>query len=145
MNNLNELAGSLIFLSGIGQIGLALSSPLIPLLLNWKKEMCKVQLLLQQVFWTYSIYILCINLFFGCISSFITKSLIDGSILSTFLTGFIFLYWLGRLLIQFFYYDRREMPKGLIYSAGEIVLIIAFIFFSSSYGLALFINYSQIL
>lgn len=131
---------SWIFLAGIGQIGLVLGSLAIPKILNWREELNKVQTLIKQIFWTYAGYILITNLCFGLISVFATNALIDKSILATAVTGFISLYWLSRIVIQFFYFDRRSFPNGKMLLAGEIMLIALFVFLTLVYGYSFYLN-----
>src|SRR3569623_1699428 len=91
-----------ILMAGIAQIALALGSISIPQILNWKDKLAQTNTLIKQIFWVYACYILIINLSFGLLSVFNYKELASGSRLGTIITGFIALYWLSRLLIQFF-------------------------------------------
>ena len=128
------------FLAGIGQIILVISSLAIPKILKWKKELSKVQMLIRQMFWTYAGYILFINLCFGLISVFGTKSLTDRSTLATAVTGFITLYWLSRIVIQFLYFDRKGFPPGKMLLLGEILLVLLFVFLTLIYGWSFYLN-----
>lgn len=130
----------LIFLAGLAQIALVLGSLAIPKILNWKEELNKVQPLIKQIFWTYAGYILVTNLCFGLVSVFATKALIDKSVLATAVTGFICLYWLSRIAIQFFYFDRKNFPNGKTLLAGEILLVALFVFLTMVYGYSFYLN-----
>lgn len=129
-----------IFWCGIGHVVLCLGSLYIPKALQWKKHLTHLQPLLKQMFWTYAGYILAINFSFGIISIFGSRELVDHSFLSKSLTLFIGLYWLTRIGIQFFYFDKSEAPKGLIYTLGEIALIGMFLLFTVTYLIAFFFN-----
>lgn len=129
-----------IFLAGVFQIVLVLGSLVIPKLLNWKDELSKVALLIQQIFWTYAGYILVTNLCFGILSIWSPESLLDRSFLAKAVTLFIGMYWLARIAIQFFYFDRKSAPKGLIYSLGECALVSLFIFLTLVYLSAFYFN-----
>jgi len=131
---------TLVFLAGISQLVLALASLTIPHLLNWKNELLKLQPLMRQIFWTYSGYILTLNLSFGLLSALAPASLTDGSFLGLVLTLFIAFYWLTRIGIQFFYFDRKNAPKGWIYIWGEVALVCLFIFLTFAYGSASYYN-----
>jgi len=68
MNMFNYYADhlpALLTLAGIGQVMLAAVSPLIPLVLRWREQTARLDMLTRQVFWTYAGYILVINLCFG--------------------------------------------------------------------------------
>jgi len=132
----------LLKLAGILQICLCLGSLAIPKLLNWKGELANVSKIISQIFWTYAGYILVINFSFGIISFFGAEELLGKTFLSKSICIFIFLYWLTRILIQFFYFDTKSAPQGFIYKAGEIALVALFIFLTVVYGWVSFLNFS---
>ena len=133
----------LIFFSGIFHIILVVGSLAIPYLLHWKEELSKVNILIRQMFYTYAGYILFTNLCFGLISVASPQSILQSGILASCVTAFIALYWIGRIGIQFFYFDRTAAPKGLIYTAGEIMLVCLFFFFAIVYSCAFYVNVSS--
>ena len=133
----------IIRLAGLAQIALVMGSFAIPRVLNWRGELAKVQPLIKQMFWTYAAYILVINLCFGLLSVFCYPELVNGSKLAMLLTGFIAVYWISRILIQFFYFDRAGFPAGIWHKAAEAALVSLFIFLSVVYSRAAYINYFQ--
>lgn len=138
---MNEaLIRKLIFWSGIGHFALCIGSLFIPKVLQWQKHLENLQPLLRQMFWTYAAYILVINCSFGIISVFGGRELLDHSFLAKSITLFIGIYWLSRIGIQFFYFDKSEAPKGLLYTLGEMALIGLFVFFALTYLVAFFFN-----
>jgi len=134
------LIQKLIFWSGIGHFALCIGSLFIPKAMEWQKHLKNLQLLLRQMFWTYAAYILMINFCFGIISVFGSYELLDHSFLAKSVTLIIGIYWLTRIGIQFFYFDKSDAPKGLLYTLGEIVLIGLFGFFTITYLIAFFFN-----
>lgn len=136
----SQLLGYLIFFAGLAQIALVLGSTAIPKLLNWKEELLKTNLLIRQIFWTYAGYILVINFSFGLLSILGVQELLNRSFLAKAVTLFIALYWITRILIQFFYFDTSSAPKGLIYKVGEITLILLFFFLAIIYSWAFICN-----
>jgi len=134
----------LVFIAGLAQVVLVLGSLAIPKILNWRPELAKVQPLIKQMFWTYAAYILVINLCFGLLSIFDCQDLIKGSKLAMLITGFIAVYWISRVLIQFFYFDRANFPAGKWNRLAEVLLVSLFVFLSVVYGRAFYINYMQI-
>jgi hypothetical protein len=132
-----------LYLAGLSQIALVIGSLAIPKILNWQYELAKIQPLIKQMFWTYAAYILVINLCFGLLSIFDFKELTNGSTLAVMITGFIALYWISRILIQFLYFDRSNFPAGIWNVIGEIVLIAVFMFLSVVYSLTFYFNYQK--
>lgn len=129
----------LIFAAGIGQLVLIVASLAIPRVLRWREDTAKLRPLTRQVFWTYAIYIWATNLAFGLVSLQPTW-LLDHSPLAACVTGFTAAYWIGRVLIQFFYFDRSDAPSGLHVRVAEIGLVGLFVFLSLVYGTALLFN-----
>lgn len=103
-----------------------------------------MQPLLRQMFWTYAAYILVINFCFGIVSIFGTEELVNHSFLAKSINLFIAVYWLARIFIQFFYFDKTDAPQGLIYTLGEVALVGLFVFFTLVYSLAFLYNISWI-
>jgi hypothetical protein len=92
------------------------------------------------MFWTYAGYILVINFSFGLISAFGADELIAKTFLAKCISVFIFLYWLARVMIQFFYFDTKSAPQGWIFKAGETGLNCLFVFLTLIYGWIAYLN-----
>jgi hypothetical protein len=133
----------LVFTAGLAQVTLAFGSLAIPKILKWTGELAKVQPLIRQMFWTYAAYIFVINLCFGLISLLDYKELTSTSNLATIITGFIAVYWISRVLIQFFYFDRKNFPPGILNKLAEVALVTLFVFLSVVYGAAFYTNYQH--
>ena len=70
--------------------------------------------------------------------------LLDRSPLASCVTGFITAYWVGRVLIQFFYFDRSDAPPGRLVHLAEVALIGLFIYLSLIYAAAFLLNLRMI-
>lgn len=139
MSVIFSILPQLILLAGIGQLLLICASLAIPRVLKWKEDTAKLRPLTRQVFWTYAVYIWSINLAFGLVS-LKPAWLLDGSPLAACVTGLMAAYWIGRVLIQFFYFDRTDAPSGLHVKLAEIALVGLFVFLSLTYALAVWFN-----
>lgn len=132
----------LVFLAGLGQLALIVASLAIPRVLRWREDTAKLRPLTRQVFWTYALYIWSINLGFGLVS-LRPDWLLDHSPLACCATGLIAAYWAGRILIQFFYFDRSDAPPGWHVKLAEAALALLFFFLALTYGAALVFNLGQ--
>lgn len=130
----------LVTLAGIGQLALIVISLAIPRILRWREQMTTWRPLTRQLFWTYAGYIWATNLCFGLVSTIGPHWLLDGSPLAAAVTGFIALYWGARLIIQFAYFDRSDMPVGPGYRLAEAAMVGLFAFLTLTYGGALLLN-----
>ena len=134
----------LIFLAGFAQILLAVFSIVIPFVLKWKAEMAKVNGLIRNIFYTYSVYIFAINVWFGIISMVMPHELSNRSGLAAAVSIFIALYWLGRVLVQFSFGKAAGRPAGLIFTIGEIALWLLFLLLTMVYTFAACYNLNLI-
>jgi len=103
---------TLLMLSGVGHISVSLGSLAVPTLLDWKRHLDVAPPLLRQVFWTYSAYTKLVIIGMGVISIIGASDLVNGSFLAKSINFFIVIYWVGRLGVEFLYYDRSEL-KGI--------------------------------
>ena len=125
---------ALVVLAGVGQLALALASLAIPRVLRWREDTAKLRPLTRQVFWTYAVYIWSTNVSFGLLSTLAPERLLDRSPLARVVTGFIALYWGGRVLVQFFWFDRSEAPPGVHIKVAEGAMVALFVALTALYG-----------
>jgi len=130
----------LVRVAGCAQLMLAAASLAIPRVLGWRAEVAQLRPLTRQVFWTYAGYIWTTNVAFGLVSAIGAPWLLDGAPLAAAVTGFITLYWSGRLVIQFAYFDRRDLPRDIASRLAEAALVLLFVFLTAVYGRALLVN-----
>jgi hypothetical protein len=130
---------ALVFIAGVGQLALVVASLAIPRVLRWREDTARLRPLTRQVFWTYAVYIWATNLCFGLVS-LRPAWLLDRAPLAACVTGFMAVYWLGRLLIQFFYFDRSDAPTGLPVRMAEAALVALFVFLVVVYASAALLN-----
>jgi hypothetical protein len=131
---------TLIFCAGVGQIILILASLAIPQVLRWREETAKLRPLMRHLFWTYAGYIWSTNLCFGLVSALGPHWLLDRSPLAAAVTGFMALYWGARLVIQFTFFDRRDVPPGPWPRIAEAGLVSLLVFLTVVYGGAVALN-----
>lgn len=132
---------SIVRLAGLAQLFLAIGSLAIPGILNWRSELAKTHPLIKQMFWVYAAYIFVINICFALVSWFNAADICDRSRLATLVSGFIAVYWISRIVIQFAYFKRAYFPKGKWNNLGEAVLVFVFIFLSIVYSMICYSNY----
>ena len=123
-----------LILAGLAQLGIAASSVFIPRLLGWREETSRLKPLTRQVFWTYAGYILCFHIAFGLLSLLAPASLLDGSLLARAVCGFIAVYWLVRLTLQFAVFDRSVAAGRPLFRFGEAAYVSTFAYLVLVYG-----------
>jgi hypothetical protein len=125
---------SALILAGVAQLGIAATSLLIPRLLGWRDETARLKPLTRQVFWTYASYILGFHVAFGLLSLLAPAALLEGTLLARMVCGFIAVYWLVRLTLQFVAYDRSEAAGRPLFRFAEAVYVSTFAYLVLVYG-----------
>ena len=123
--------------AGAVQLAIAAASLAIPGQLGWREETARLSPLTREVFWTYAAYIWGTNVALGLVSLLAADELAQGGILAAGISGYGFLYWGARLVIQFLGFGKHA-PEGLRFKVAEAALIAAFVGLSGVYGWALF-------
>jgi hypothetical protein len=126
----------LLIAAGAGQLALAAASLGIPRQLGWREETARLTPLTRQVFWLYAVYILSFHVCFGLLSLLAPGWLLERSPLAAAVCGFIAVYWGARLVAQFAWFDREQMPKGARYRLAEAALVTLFVSLVAIYGSA---------
>ncbi|MGJ8677742.1 MAG: hypothetical protein ACSHX0_09515 [Akkermansiaceae bacterium] len=127
-------------LAGVFQLILVIASSIIPHCLEWVKPLSHLPLLMRQVFWTYAGYIVTMHLFFGVLTVWGKELLIDKSPHAAILCGLMMTWWLVRIFLQFFCFDRKGIPQTRFNLLAEGLLICLFLFLTVVYAVALYFN-----
>ena len=69
----------LIFVAGVGQLGVLVASALVPIRLKWKTDLAVLTRLHRQLFWVYGGYVVLAIVSFGLICLFNAAELASGS------------------------------------------------------------------
>ena len=125
-----------LFLTGFGQVVMMAAVIPLPRWLNWRDETAKLGKVTRQVFWTYAAYIFTTNIAIGLLTLAFAKELASATPMVAALTGFMFLYWAARLVLQLFVIDKEAAPQGMLFTVGEKLLTSLFLFFTATYGWA---------
>lgn len=126
-----------IKIAAAAQLLMAMGSLGLPHWLRWKESLRDMPVLLRQMFWVYSDYIWMTNISLGLVSLFYAADLQKSNVLAAGILVYAAAYWLIRVFLQFFYFDKKDAPKGIWFKLGEIALDANFIFLALVYSCAL--------
>ena len=132
---MNETLTTLIRTAGFLQWSVLIASALVPIRLNWKRELGRLPRLHRQLFWTYGGYIVLMILALGLLCVTFAESLAGGTSLARGLCGFIAVFWGIRLGLQFVL-DARPYLTAWWLIAGEFVLTVLFLSFTLLFAAA---------
>jgi hypothetical protein len=130
---MQEMTTTLIFLAGIGQLGVLIASSLVPFQLKWKTELAVLSHLHRQMYWVYGGYVVLAILSFGLICLFNAAELASGSDLARGVCGYIAVFWGVRLALQGIFDVREHLPTWWL-RLGYHLLTLLFVCLTLLFG-----------
>jgi len=104
---------------------------------GWKKELERVSLLTRQVFEVHTFFIGLLLVLLGACSLFYADALLEPGPLPRAILAGILIFWLCRLLVQWFVYDPAIWRGRPFYTLMHVAFSLFWIYVVLTYGLAL--------
>jgi len=123
----------LIMLAGAVQLTIAAANYFVRRMLKPQKELAGVAPMIREIYYVHWVYIVFVLVIFASLSFVFAPELASGHPLARFLSGTIAIFWLARVPIQLFYYDRNLRR---IHRVIDVTCLAAFVFLAAVYGLA---------
>ena len=130
-----DLLTTLLFAGGVGHFGVLVASALVPLRLDWRKELACLSRLHRQMYWVYGGYVVLSIVAFGLITLFNARALAAGSDLARAVCGYVAVFWGIRVGLQGVF-DVKEHLTAWWLRLGYHGLTVLFLFFTAVYGWA---------
>jgi hypothetical protein len=122
-----EMMKLMIWGAGAVHVGIMAANVPLPGRLKVRERLAGVPRFLRQIFYVHWIYIVIVLGLFAALCFGFAGDLAGGSALGRFLSGFIAAFWLLRIGLQIFYYDRevRRENRGMdmLYLVSLVVLV----------------------
>jgi hypothetical protein len=116
--------------AGVVHVGIMAANIPLPGRLRVRERLAGVPRFVRQIFYVHWVYIVIVLGLFAALCFGFAPELAGASGLGKFLSGFMAGFWLLRILLQVFYYDRevRRENRGLdfMYLASLTVLVLIF-------------------
>lgn len=97
---LTETLANCLFAAGLLQFSVLIASALVPIRLDWKKELGCLSPLHRQMYWVYGGYVVLSIIAFGVIATCNSRELAAGSALARFFCGYVAVFWGVRVSLQ---------------------------------------------
>jgi hypothetical protein len=127
---------TLILIGGILHFGLLLASASVPRVLDWRRELEKLEPLSRQLVWVHGAFIVLIIIGFGAASLTLSNELAAGTLLARAVCAFIALFWAARLVVQFFVFNAKPYLRSALLKLGYNGLTAVFVYFAAVYSIA---------
>lgn len=125
----------LVRLAGAGQLCVLVASALVPLRLNWARDLASLPRLHRQMYWTYGGYVVLGIVALGGISLACADELAGGSRLGRAVCLYGAAFWGVRLGLQAVFDVRPHLTAWWL-AAGYHLLTVLFLAFTAVYGYA---------
>lgn len=120
----------LIWGAGAVHVGIIAANVPLPGRLRVRERLAGVPRFVRQIFYVHWIYIVIVLGMFAALCFGFTAELAGASRLGRFLSGFMAAFWLLRVGLQLFYYDREVRRENwrldMIYVGSLLVLVVVF-------------------
>jgi hypothetical protein len=133
MNTFADWLNLALWLAGIGHFCILGASVQVPHRLGWKRDLASLTPFNRKLFWVYSIYTFITIVAFGTLTLVLHMELLRGDRAALGLAAFIAVFWTGRILIDFFYFEHADWPKGRIFAVGHFALTALFLALACTY------------
>jgi len=130
---MDAVLARLIFLAGIGQLGVLIASALVPFRLNWREELRPLGRLHRQMYWVYGGYVVLSIVAFAVISILDATELAGGGRLARGFCAYLAAFWGIRLTLQGVF-DVKEHLTTWWLKLGYFVLTLLFLAFTVIYA-----------
>jgi len=101
-----DTAIHMVWIAGAIHAGIVLANAALPGRLRVRENLRDLPVFLRQIFYVHWIYIVLVVGFFSALCFAFARDLAGASPLGRFLSAFLCGFWLLRIFLQYFYYDR---------------------------------------
>jgi hypothetical protein len=121
---------------GALHFGILCAAAVVPAVLDWESSLSGLNDFLRNLMWVYGAFIFMVILAFGTGSLLHARQLVSGTPLARFFCGFVAVFWLARLLVQFFVFGNPPFIEGWFLTAGYHGLALVFLYLAVVYSIA---------
>jgi hypothetical protein len=132
---MRDILATLVFLTGVAQLGELFAAAQVPIQLEWKTQLNVLPRLHRQMYWVYGGYVVLAIVAFGLLSVFNAREMANGTTLSPCLCGYMAIFWGVRLGLQGVL-DVKPYLRTWWLKLGYHALTLLFVCFTCLYGYA---------
>jgi alginate O-acetyltransferase complex protein AlgI len=122
----------------VGHLSILIASVQVPSRLHWREELAKLGRFNRKIFAVYGAYIVLCVLSFAVLTWRLHDAFLAGETSARWLAGFIAVLWTVRVLVDVFWFDYRDWPRGNAMVLGHALLTTLFACLAVVYWCAAF-------
>ena len=111
-----------LWIAGAIHLAIAVSNFWVPGILHYRENLAKLSPMVRQVFIVHAVYMVLVLLGISAMCFFFAPELTAGAPLSRFLSAFLAVFWLLRVVLQLTFYDKEVRAK---YRLGDVAYTLA--------------------
>lgn len=133
MNTLDATLSTLLWLAGCGHFLVLCASFQVPARLNWRTDLAKLTPFNRKLMWTYGSFIAALIAGFGILTLALHAEMLRGDRAAVGLAWLIGLFWLKRIVVDYFVFTHDDWPQGRAFIVGHVLLTTLFVFLAGTY------------
>jgi hypothetical protein len=122
-----------LWLVGAAHFVILIASFQVPYRLHWKVDLQQLMPFNRKLLWVQGGFTVLTIIAFGALTLVLHTELLRGDRAAMGLACFIGLYWMTRILVDFFYFSHTDWPKGTEFVVGHSLLTLLFSALAASY------------
>jgi hypothetical protein len=127
---------TILIIGGLLHFVILIASALTPRILDWRANLASLHPFLRRLFWVYGSFIVLVIISFGTLTLLYADELASTVPLARSICAMIAVFWLARLLVQFFVFDPRPFLTTMFRRVGYHGLTLLFSALVFIYGCA---------
>ncbi len=133
MSSFSSLLNLALWLAGAGHFCVLIASFQVPSRLGWKEDLVKLTPFNRKLFRVSCAFIVLTIIAFGTLTLLLHAELMRGDRAALGLAAFIAVFWTLRILVDCFYYEHADWPKGRQFVIGHLLLTLLFVALAATY------------
>jgi hypothetical protein len=125
-----------LIIGGVLHFVILIASALTPRVLDWRANLATLHPFLRRLFWVYGSFIVLVIISFGTLTLLRADELAAAGPLARSISAVITIFWLARLVVQFFVFDARPFLTTMFRRMGYHGLTFLFCALVFIYGWA---------
>ncbi len=121
------LMKEMIWAAGAVHVGIMLANIPLPGRLRVRERLAGVPAYVRQIFYVHWVYIVIVLGMFAALCFAFAPELAGASALGRFLSGFMAGFWLLRIVLQVFYYDREIRRENRVLDSMYMVALVVLV------------------
>jgi alginate O-acetyltransferase complex protein AlgI len=130
---IESLLSVALWAAGIGHFVVLMASFQVPARLGWKDDLPKLTSFNRKLMWTYGGFIVLTIASFGAMTLSLHGELVRGERGALHLAAFIGVFWLTRIVVDTFYFQHDDWPRGKGMVLGHVLLTSLFVCLAATY------------